>query len=87
MPPYTDQVFSAFVQAVRFFWVATKGHRLRPWRSEYLRWRIETYTGKQAATLRLRDFLQVAFAERMQMFRFFRWTRALRSLAHAQRKE
>ncbi len=30
---------------VRFIWNATRGHRLAPWRSEYLRWRVETYSG------------------------------------------
>ena len=28
-----------------FLWRATRGHRLQPWRSPYLRWRVETYTG------------------------------------------
>ncbi len=32
---------------LRFLWNATRGHRLAPWRSEYLRWRVETYSGKQ----------------------------------------
>src|SRR3954463_8472559 len=30
---------------LRFLWNATRGHRLAPWRSPYLLWRIETYTG------------------------------------------
>ena len=30
---------------LRFLWNATKGYHLTPWRSPYLRWRIETYTG------------------------------------------
>ena len=31
------------LEPIRFFWNATRGHRLRPWRSEYLRWRLETF--------------------------------------------
>jgi len=37
---------------IRFLWNATRGHRLAPWRSEYLKWRIETYSGKKADSLR-----------------------------------
>ncbi len=33
---------------LRFLWRATRGYRLRPWRSPYLRWRIETYWGTPA---------------------------------------
>ena len=28
-----------------------RGHRLTPWRSEYLKWRIETYSGRKADTI------------------------------------
>lgn len=57
-----------------FFWNATRGHRLRPWRSPYLRWRVETYTGKHADSLRLKDFLDLAWSERGQVLRFLAWT-------------
>ncbi|MGA3371415.1 MAG: hypothetical protein ABSC48_06585 [Terracidiphilus sp.] len=43
--------------ALRFIWNATRGHRLRPWRSEFLRWRVETYSGKRAETLTAIDIL------------------------------
>lgn len=69
------------LSAVRFFWTATAGYRLRPWRSPYLRWRVETYSGQPAGTLRPGDFLRLFLAERGQMFRFFRWVGALRQLA------
>jgi hypothetical protein len=32
-------------ELLRFFWNSTRGHRLAPWRSPYLRWRMETYSG------------------------------------------
>ena len=66
---------------VRFFWNATRGHRLRPWHSPYLRWRVETYTGKRAETLRLRDFGELIWTERGQMLRFLAWTREMRAYA------
>lgn len=67
-------------EGARFFWAATRGHRLRPARSPYLRWRLETYTGKPADQVQLRDFLHLAWAERWQILRFRRWLAELRSL-------
>jgi hypothetical protein len=79
-------VFKALVSAVRFWWMASAGHRLRPWRSEYLRWRVETFTGKPAKTLRLRDFLALAFSERRQMGRFFLWSSELNEQASGKKR-
>ena len=42
---------AALLASLRFIWNATSGHRLRPWRSEYLKWRIETYSGMHAEEL------------------------------------
>ncbi|MDE3104920.1 MAG: hypothetical protein KGK08_07075 [Acidobacteriota bacterium] len=67
---------------LRFLWNATRGHRLRPWRSPYLRWRMETYSGRPADQLRLRDFREVMVRDRMQFVRFLRWTEELGELAH-----
>ena len=78
-------MFSGLLSAVRFWWRASAGHRLRPWKSPYLRWRLETYSGKPAATLRLRDFWSLAIAERSQLFRFFRWVGSLERLAQGKR--
>jgi hypothetical protein len=74
-------VFKAIPSAVRFWWQATAGNRLHPWRSEYLRWRVETFTGKPAGSLTLLDFLQLGWKERHQMGRFFLWTGELHELA------
>ena len=78
---YTGFVLRGLFSAIRFAWTATAGYRLRPWRSPYLRWRVETYTGKPAATLRLKDFLQLIVSERRQMGRFFAWTGELHQQA------
>ena len=72
--------------AVRFWWRASAGNRLRPWRSEYLRWRVETYTGKPAATLRLRDFVGLLFSERRQMGRFLLWSGEMKGLASGKKR-
>ena len=79
--PYTEGVVRTLTSAVRFWWRASAGHRFRPWRSPYLRWRMETYSGKKAETLRLKDFLSLAFAERRQVWRFLAWVRQINRLA------
>jgi hypothetical protein len=60
--------------ATRFLWNATRGHRLTPWRSEYLKWRIETYSGRKAETIGAREFWRFLWRERMQLTRFLHWT-------------
>lgn len=67
--------------ALRFLWRATRGHRLAPWRSPYLRWRIETYTGIAAELITVRDVLQLLWAERRQFLRFLRWVVTMERLA------
>lgn len=60
--------------AMRFLWNATRGHRLRPWRSEYLRWRIETYSGRTAESITARDFFHFVWKEKWQLLRFLHWS-------------
>ena len=60
--------------ALRFLWHATRGHRLRPWRSEFLRWRIETYSGAKAEELTRKQILRFVWAERGNLARFLYWT-------------
>jgi hypothetical protein len=59
--------------ALRFLWNATRGNRLRPWRSDYLRWRIETYSGREARTIDARDFFRFVWHEKWQLIRFLHW--------------
>ncbi|HEY0263715.1 MAG TPA: hypothetical protein VGC07_04260 [Granulicella sp.] len=68
-------------EALRFLWNATRGSRLRPWRSPYLRWRLETYTGKHAEEVGLRDFLHLMSSERGQLLRFAGWLGEMRGYA------
>jgi hypothetical protein len=60
--------------SIRFIWNATRGHRLRPWRSEYLKWRIETYSGKKAESLQPKDVLSFLWDEKRNLVRFLNWT-------------
>lgn len=61
------------ISALRFLWNATKGHRLRPWRSEYLKWRIETYSGASAESLTGLGVLGFVWREKLNLLRFLHW--------------
>jgi hypothetical protein len=63
--------------ALRFLWNATRGHRLAPWRSDYLRWRIETFSGKRAETLTAFNVLGFLWATRWEILSFLAWTNRL----------
>jgi hypothetical protein len=73
--------------ALRFGWVATRGYRLRPWRSPYLRWRIETYTGIPADQVTFPVFWSFLWKERRSLWRFLRWGADLWELEKRRRRE
>jgi len=60
--------------ALRFLWNATRGYRFRPWRSPYLRWRVETYSGRRAETLTAKSILGFVWSTRGELVRFLAWT-------------
>jgi hypothetical protein len=62
----------------RFFWVATRGYRLQPWNSPYLRWRVETYSGIPAESLDAGSFLRFLLAERGSLWAYLCWVGRLR---------
>lgn len=59
--------------ALRYYWITTKGYRLCPWKSPYIQWRLETFFGKQAADLDARKFFTLMWRERARMERFLDW--------------
>lgn len=58
---------------LRILWRLTRGYRLRPWRSPYLRWRIETYWGWHAESITFAQFWSFAWNERRDLLRYLRW--------------
>ena len=65
--------------ALRFVWNATRGHRLRPWRSEYVKWRIETHSGMKADEMTTGEVLRYVWREKLVLLRFLRWTGEIES--------
>jgi hypothetical protein len=58
---------------LQFLWIATRGYRLRPWQSPYLRWRIETYSGVPAESITARTFFDFLWRERESLWQYLRW--------------
>jgi hypothetical protein len=54
-------------------WRLARGYRLRPWRSPYLRWRIETYSGMHADDIDFRTFWSFVWRRRTDLGRYLRW--------------
>src|SRR4051794_15463693 len=57
---------------LRVLWRLTRGYRLRPWRSPYLRWRIETYWGIHAESITFGQFWHFAWQQRRDLTRYLR---------------
>ena len=63
--------------AFRYYWMAAKGYRLRPWKSPYIRWRLETYFGKEAEEVDAGGFFRLCWGERARLWGFLRWVEEL----------
>ena len=82
-----DLYWFGMIEGIRFLWNATRGERLRPWRSRYLRWRLETYSGKWAESVTAKDFWEMFWKEKRQVIRFLRWTGEMKGYAEPERRE
>jgi hypothetical protein len=61
------------LNALRYYWLAARGYRLHPWDSPYLRWRLETFLGKEAESPNPSQFLRILWKYRHQMQNFVDW--------------
>ena len=59
-------------------WQLTRGYRLWPWRSPYLRWRMETYGGLDANDITFTRFWNFVWTERRELVRYLRWAGRMR---------
>ncbi len=66
----------------RFLWNATRGHRLTPWKSAYLRWRVETYSGLPADKLTAKQVLGFLWTSRWELLSYLAWTDRLDREVH-----
>ena len=68
------------VRMLLYYWKVSRGYRLRPWRSPYLRWRMETFFGPEAEPASASRFLFLLWRERRRLREFVAWTREYRRL-------
>ena len=71
---------------LRFLWNSTRGHRLAPWRSPYLRWRVETYCGVKMDQVGFLEFWGFLFQQRGNLWRFLRWIGGMERFSHPEPK-
>ena len=62
------------------------GHRLAPWRSPYLLWRIETYCGVKMQQIGFLEFWKFIWHERSNLWRFLKWTAEMERYVHPKPK-
>jgi hypothetical protein len=67
---------------LRFLWNSTRGHRIAPWRSPYLLWRIETFTGVKMTQIGFLEFWEFLWIERTSLWRFLKWTADMDRYVH-----
>ena len=82
LPLSTHCVNFYSMHILRFIWNATRGHRLAPWRSPYLLWRVETYCGVKMQQIGFLEFWEFAWRERINLWRFLKWTAQMDRYAH-----
>jgi hypothetical protein len=61
------------VPMLRYYWKTSRGYRLRPWKSPYLRWRMETFFGPEADPSGPSRFLFLLWRERRRLREFLAW--------------
>jgi hypothetical protein len=65
-------------RATTLVWRVSAGYRLCPWRSPYLRWRIETYSGVPAGSIGCAEFWRFLWRHRRDLMRFLAWAGRMR---------
>jgi hypothetical protein len=58
---------------IRILWRLTRGYRLTPWRSPYLKWRMETYWGVSADQIGFGEFWRFSWKQRREFLRYLEW--------------
>jgi hypothetical protein len=58
---------------LQFYWLASRGYRLQPWKSPYIQWRFETFLGEEAEKLDAAKFLHLSWKYRQNLRSFADW--------------
>jgi hypothetical protein len=69
-------------EALRLYWIGAAGYRLRPWKSPYLRWRLETFWGPGAAHPGPIQFFRLLWRQRARLGLYLDWVAERRAAQH-----
>jgi len=78
------RIVRRLINALRYYWITTKGYRLHPWDSPYIHWRMETFYGAAAANLDRRTFFRLMWNDRTRIAQFLDWVSERRRAQRAQ---
>lgn len=74
------------LRTLSYYWIVARGYRFQPWKSPYLRWRFETFLGREADNMTAGKFLRLTWKYRSHLQNFVDWAterrRAQRHLRH-----
>jgi hypothetical protein len=70
---------------LRYYWIVARGYRFTPWKSPYLRWRFETFLGKEADHMTASKFIGLTWKYRKQLQSFVDWAAERRRFQHRAR--
>lgn len=56
-----------------YLWLCTRGYHLTPWRSPYLKWRLQTAFGGHVDDMGFWSFWKTIIVNRKQFWRFLKW--------------
>ncbi|HKM89994.1 MAG TPA: hypothetical protein VJX29_05220 [Candidatus Acidoferrales bacterium] len=73
-------------EAARLYWIGAAGYRLCPWKSPYLRWRLETFLGPEAADLGFVRFSRLLWRERARLGSYLDWVAQRRMVQHSKQR-
>lgn len=65
--------FDFWRRAIKYFWICSKGYRLCPWRSPYIKWRFQTYFAIPAKDITFYVFFKLLWVERKRFWEFLHW--------------
>ena len=61
------------LRTLRYYWIVARGYRLQPWNSPYLRWRFETFLGREADHMTAGKFFHLSWKYRKELANFVDW--------------
>lgn len=69
------------IRIFKYYWITTKGYRFCPWRSPYVKWRIQTAFGVDKDKIDFCVFWKLMFIYRKPLWHFCKWVVTMQKLS------